>query len=163
MTTHMQSTGPNYYREYQCKEWSEFLDSLNIPKSESVILSGDLNMDITDNSLQKCVNLLNGSLPNIISEQKSSYDPDSNDILRIEDKYKQKMLIDFVFSSKAHKKPKKASQEIIRMKSDDYFKICFCSICVSRTRHVFPDDDCESVVWIKQLSDHYAVLGHFKF
>lgn len=163
MTTHMQSSGPNVYREEQCKEWTKFLDHLNIPKSESVIFSGDLNMDIEDKSLQQCVNLLNGTLPKILSRQKTSYDPDSNDILRIEDKYKQKMLIDFVFPSKVHKLPKKASQEIIQAKSDDYFKICYCSICVSRTTHVFPDDDCERVAWIQQLSDHYAVLGHFKF
>ncbi|CAD5121666.1 unnamed protein product [Dimorphilus gyrociliatus] len=163
MTTHMQSSGSNYYREAQCREWADFSKSLDIPSNEALIFSGDLNMDVTDPSLKSCIDLLNGTLPEISGFQKASYDPNSNDILQIEDMYKQTMLIDFVFPSKMHRQPEKASQEIIQMKSNDYFKICYCSICVSRTRHVFPDDDCERVAWIQQLSDHYAVLGHFKF
>lgn len=165
-SSHLQSGGgnDNSVRNKQCREWGIFTSSLNIPSHEPIIYGGDLNL--RSDEYQLCLNLMSASMPGYSpnSIQTSTWDPKTNTILKINNSGRNVNLIDYVFYNKHHQLPVSAFQLILNAKTDE-FSVSYAEEIYSIFRHSHqPIFDCKyKIERIKDISDHYPVLGDFTF
>lgn len=121
-----------------------FIDSLNIPASEPVVIGGDLNVDkiAFGSEYQAMLQMLNATHPGQIGESLYSIDPTTN---KLTDQNGSQELLDYVLFSNAHLQPVNSSNEVRALKSSQ------------RWRETLLND------WKYDLSDHYPVHGRFEF
>jgi sphingomyelin phosphodiesterase len=120
-----------------------FIDSKQIPANEAVIIGGDLNVDKIRYfpEFQRMVCIFNAEHPQEAGYQ-YTFDPQTN---QLAEQGTPSEYLDYILYSKVHRQPIKAFNEVRIFRSGEEWK-------------EFP---WEKALW--DLSDHYAVYGHFEF
>lgn len=86
----------------QLKELKQFIDSLQIPKTEPIIVGGDMNIDT--NNIPKMLKILDAKNPRLIGDEKFSADPYKNQLKHLGNMDIQKRL-DYLLLIKGHVQP----------------------------------------------------------
>ena len=175
--THMQAwnyPGAQTIRMKQCKLILGMIQSLHIPKSEAVILGGDMNIDRFRHAsqFQYVQRLMHMKLPKISSDSEIfTVDPDQNQLSGSDepsmytsqrwpegcvDVYFETMhcpcapreWIDYVMYSTQYLQPFSSSVKAINLKHSEPFGIDFHGVKIAA---------------IQDLSDHFPVLAQFEF
>lgn len=168
-STHMQASGDITIRVDQCEETRDFLRNKSIDLSEPIIYSGDFNLDLYNDRelelMRQCMVFLDGEIPPNGGSLNATADPETNDLLRLIRPGSKANWIDFVIPNVVHKKPIEATQIVLKPVGDEPFPVCWCEQCIPLDPdYIYPDDeDCERVERIQDLSDHFPVLGVFKY
>ncbi|KAG7392543.1 hypothetical protein PHYPSEUDO_000231 [Phytophthora pseudosyringae] len=143
-------------RNCQLLKMREFVDSLNLPKSEPVIFAGDMNVNkhadgaqSPDGEYTAMLDLLGVHEPEL--HEKSpiySFDPLTNG-LAVDGPSSGGITerLDYVMVERSHRQPVEASTEIVQLKA---------------TRHWAPPRGGSDEVLV-DLSDHYPVVADFHF
>ncbi len=142
----------------QFKEVHVFIKAQKIPKSEPVIIMGDLNVDMLSNpaEYQEMLHALNASHPPLTGF-KYSWDPVTNKLASQTD-LSLRQLLDYILYSNTHLKPTKSFDKILYFKShSDWF-------AKQDLLNRFFDRNTGAVhTTLFDLSDHYPVYGQFIF
>jgi len=156
--THPQAALGQGIRKEQFQEFRKFINSLNIPHHEPVILAGDFNVNKGTEEFRLMVNILDVTLPKLKGTEKYTADH-SNNLLNVYSGNKfdavlynnlqPSVYLDYVFYSNNHQKPKQAFNEI-------------------RVMTYGSESTPQSPSWseylkIYDLSDHYAIYAQMTF
>ena len=158
--THMQAWGgPEVaaVRSEQARELARFIERQEIPSREPVVLAGDFNTRGPGNpQFQALIDRLGVSMPPIVGERKATMDVDNTLFGR------GPWWVDYVLPSNAHQRPIKAELEALALRAEREFAICF----KARLRP-FPVGPyaaaCRKSLHVRDLSDHYPVIGRFDY
>lgn len=147
--THMQTGADPGVQNKQLAQMRRFIDSQKIPKSQAVLIAGDMNIDMHNpGRFNRMLRELNAGYFN--GSQIRGHKPAGKDITHdgpINDLGEGSVsYLDYVLFSKAHRKPTSAS---------------FAETRVPRALMEWKEFDHETAMW--DLSDHYAVYGNFHF
>jgi endonuclease/exonuclease/phosphatase family metal-dependent hydrolase len=158
--THMQGYGSGQVveaRQQQALELASFIEGKAIPDDEPVLISGDFNVRGPESALfQELVRTLRASMPPLVGDRRGSMDVDNTLIGR------GPWLVDFVLPSTAHQLPTHATLEIAGLKADAPFDICMAAPL--QPFYVGPyARTCTQTLRIRDLSDHYPVIGRFEY
>jgi hypothetical protein len=174
--THLQAwpgAKSQFIREEQIQQMGKLMQSMYIPKNEPVFLCGDLNMDMYENNdhLKHLMFTLGLNIPMIHEDSHPfTVDPENNVLSGsdepytyktenwpdgcVEEYYKTKRCpcspiewLDYTLYSKKHLKPLNSYMKSINAKVDP-FEMELRS---------------GQVETIRDVSDHFPVLGHFEF
>lgn len=164
--THMQAGGSSEIKPKQCEEAAEFLKSKSIPLSEAIIYSGDFNLNQWGNMqyMRMCLNSLDAVIPPNNGPLNATSDPNTNDVLNLTTSNPRAgSWLDYVLPNVVHRKPLSALQTVLKPMGTPAFPICWCEQCIPLDPdYIYPDDeDCDRVERVRDLSDHYPVLGTF--
>lgn len=161
-------------RMRQAKDCQRFIARLDIPKTEPVIFGGDLNLDMytCQAELKEVLDLIQ-MVP--ADRDRNSYqftsDPSTNELMGSDEDsiyatlnhpkgcYNEyvatgvciccpQQWLDYICYSTQHLQPSQSNMKVVKMKSREPYKIQF-NITTEK--------------WINDLSDHYPVLGEFRF
>ncbi|CAD5115850.1 DgyrCDS4791 [Dimorphilus gyrociliatus] len=167
--THMQAGGSSDIKPKQCQETADFLKTKSIPQSEPIVYSGDFNLNqwsSNTEALKQCVQFLDAEIPPNEGPLNATSDPNTNDVLNLTTSNPRPgSWLDYVMPNIAHKRPTSAVQIVLKPIGTPAFPVCWCEQCISLDPdYIYPDDeDCDRVERIQDLSDHYPVLGVFKY
>ncbi|XP_072024488.1 sphingomyelinase C-like [Amphiura filiformis] len=162
--THLQAqngTSIDQVRVLQAGEMHAFMQDQDIPADEPVIYAGDLNADKINNvnHAADILMTLEANLPPIVGELDSTYDTEINDIFFEVDDYVA--WLDYALYSDIHVHPTWSALEVVRPRYSEPFPVCMAAI---NPRHTYPDSElCFISKSIRDLSDHFAVLGVFDY
>lgn len=174
--THLQawpSTASHVVRMRQADQAAKFIAALNIPQDEPLIFAGDLNSDMYHDreNLRHLMYVLKMDLPALHPDSHPfTVDPQTNALVGNDDPaeyhtdeypngcadeyYKTlscpccpAQMIDYVFYSSAHLKPTESWMRVVKAKVEPFQ--CQMNIGLTAT--------------ITDISDHYPVIGYFKF
>ena len=155
INTHYQAWVKNYkQRVLASLAMKNFIKENITDLKEPVIICGDLNEDRIH--LPKRVSLLYKIMDVIEPKRlpntsKFTYNRKKNEFVGLDgSKYTFSQAIDYILYSKLHKQPINANYKIIQLQSDKKY-------LANIKRHG------KHIMFTKQLSDHYPVLGKFKF
>jgi hypothetical protein len=158
--THMQAWGgaeAAAVRSEQAREMARFIEEQDIPSTEPVLLAGDFNTRGPGNpQFQAFIDTLRVSMPPIVGERKGTMDVDNTLIGR------GPWWVDYVLPSKAHQRPIKAELEALALRAEREFAICF----EARLRPFYVGPyaaACTETRHVRDLSDHYPVIGRFEY
>ncbi|PAA47591.1 hypothetical protein BOX15_Mlig027641g1 [Macrostomum lignano] len=163
--THLQAEdGPEFdaYREKQADELHRFAQSRQISPNEPVIFAGDFNADLLANRghVSRLLQRLNARLPRLRGPLRSTYDPRQNDV--VEPGITVRQWLDYVFVSREHKQPVSSSIRAVRLLADA--PVNFCISAPFQPSYVAPDSSgCNARLRTRHLSDHFPVVGEFRF
>ena len=162
--THLQAqngSSNDEVRVLQAGEIHTFMLEQNIPADEPVIYAGDLNADKIGNAdhAAEVLMTLQANLPQIVGEFKATYDTELNDVFfESDDSYQ---WLDYALFSDNHAHPTKATLQVLRPLSPEHVPVCMAAISPD---HTYPDSDlCFISKRIRDLSDHFPVLGVFDY
>jgi len=158
--THMQAWGgPEVaaVRSEQARELARFIEQQEISPTEPVVLVGDLNTRGPDTpQFQAFIDILGVSMPPIVGERRATMDMDNTLFGR------GPWWVDYVLSSNVHQQPIKAELEAIALRTEREFAICVEAWL--RPFYVGPyASACRKTVHVRDLSDHYPVIGRFEY
>jgi len=158
--THLQAWGgakAAALRRRQALEMAEFVERQGIPATEPVLLSGDFNTHgPSGQHFQELVDILKVSLPPLVGDRRASMDVD-NSLFR-----RGPWWVDYVLPSAMHQRPLHASLEAVALRADKEFAICFEAKL--QPYYVGPyAPTCTKTVQVRDLSDHYPVIGRFEY
>lgn len=141
----------------QAVEMAEFVERQRIPRTEAVVLAGDFNVHGPSSSeFKELLAILKAALPPLVGNRRASLDVDNTLFGR------GPWWVDYVLSSTAHQRPLEASTEILALKTEQEFAICLDA--GPRPYHVGPyAPACAKTVRVRDLSDHYPVIGRFEY
>lgn len=180
--THFQAWGTKKDRQARLKQVNElrqFIKRMRIPRNQAVIIAGDFNTDLINNKTEsnKILQTLNVALPRFANNNRASSEPQSNQLVgadgsskKCSKNYKRtkkctcckKQFLDYVTYSKANLKPISSSIEILKIKTKKPFLVCMSAKL--QPNYVSPKSPFCGRTWkIRDLADHYPVLGIFKF
>jgi endonuclease/exonuclease/phosphatase family metal-dependent hydrolase len=155
INTHYQAWVKNYkQRVLASLAMKNFIKENITNLKEPVIICGDLNEDRIH--LPKRVSLLYKIMDVIEPKRapntpKFTYNRKKNEFVGLDgSKYTFSQAIDYILYSKLHKQPINANYKIIQLQSDKKY-------LANIKRHD------KHILFTKQLSDHYPVLGTFTF
>ncbi len=149
----------------QAKQLGSFINRQHIPTTEAVIIAGDLNIDKHDKTSDQSevtgvLNTMHAAMPVITGDQHYTTNPVHNP-LAIESESSPQWL-DYVLYSKQHLKPVESSIQAIALRTAKEFKACMKARL--QPYDVYPDSQwCKKTASLTDLSDHYPVLGRFKY
>lgn len=161
-------------RQQQALEIQKFLEQREIPSTEPVILAGDLNIDMYTHRqfLNRFMTSVGLEVPPLAEDSiQFTLDPDNNKLVGSDtpDEYYSvdypdgcvseyyntwtcvcctPMMVDYVTYSYKHLIPTESNLTIIRAQTPEEFEI---SLTMNKKVH------------IQDVSDHYPVVGHFRF
>lgn len=133
-------------REQQLELLRKFIDSKNIPVNEAVIIGGDLNvdkLDSKDDEYKQMLNVLKATHPELRGKIQFTIDPQNQMTTS-----KTREYLDYILYSNTHLQPETSFNRVLKILSEQGWK------------------PFNWVYWQCQrwdLSDHYAVYGHFDF
>jgi len=158
--THLQGyRGTNVagVRREQLQEMAEFVTQQRIPADEPVLLAGDFNIrGPAGVSFQELVDILRVTVPTVVGGRRATMDVDNTLFGR------GPWWVDYVLPSAIHQPPDTAAMEIIALKTEQEFAIC--AQARFRPFYVSPrSSSCARTVWVRDLSDHYPVIGRFAY
>jgi endonuclease/exonuclease/phosphatase family metal-dependent hydrolase len=158
--THMQAWGgaaAAAVRSAQAGEMAEFIERQHIAPTEPVILAGDLNTRGPDtHQFQAFIDILGVSMPPIVGARRATMDVDNTLFGR------GPWWVDYVLPSQAHQRPTRAELEAFALRAEREFAICLEAGL--RPFYVGPyDTACRKTLHVRDLSDHYPVIGRFEF
>jgi endonuclease/exonuclease/phosphatase family metal-dependent hydrolase len=158
--THMQAWGgaeAAAVRSEQAREMAEFVKQQNIPFTEPVLLVGDLNTrGPTSPQFQVLIDILGVSMPPIVGERRATMDVD-NTLFR-----RGPWWVDYVLPAMRHQRPVAAELEVMTLREEREFAICVGARL--RPYYVSPfAAACTKTLHVRDLSDHYPVIGRFKY
>ncbi|NIK13401.1 sphingomyelin phosphodiesterase [Alkalibacillus almallahensis] len=146
--THLQSTDsncsegePEEVRTAQMQEIKDFIESKNIPESEMLIISGDLNVKKSSEEYNSMINQLNVKEP-MYTGFDATWDPESNSIAEYNYPELDSQFLDYIFTSNNHAQPNSLTVEAKNIKSPLW------SVSSWGTTYEYND-----------YSDHYPVFG----
>lgn len=174
--THFQawpSLKEQHVRENQVLQLSQFINALNIPETEPVLVGGDFNMDmyLGKPALQHLMYLTSTELPNISEDSHLfTVDPLTNQMVGNDDpirytsvewphacetEYYDTLIcpccpsewIDYILYSRKHLKPLKSEMKVIKAKVPPF------KAHINRTK----------IIDMTDVSDHFPLLGTFEF
>jgi endonuclease/exonuclease/phosphatase family metal-dependent hydrolase len=158
--THMQAWGEAAaaaVRSEQAREMAGFIQQQNIPFTEPVLLAGDLNTRGPANpQFQTFIDILGVSMPPIVGERRATMDVDNTLFGR------GPWWVDYVLPAMMYQRPLKAELEVIALRAEREFAICVGARL--RPFYVSPDAAaCAKTLNVRDFSDHYPVIGRFKY
>ncbi|RPF53500.1 sphingomyelin phosphodiesterase [Aquisalibacillus elongatus] len=146
--THMQSTDSNCsdgepaeVRSAQMAEMNQFIDDKGIPRSEMLIIGGDLNVIKDSAEYDAMLNQLNVSEPQYTGFD-ATWDPETNSIANYNYPDLGSQYLDYIFVSNNHKQPESMTLEARDVKSP------YWSVTSWGTTYEYND-----------YSDHYPVFS----
>jgi endonuclease/exonuclease/phosphatase family metal-dependent hydrolase len=158
--THLQAWGgaaAAAVRGEQARELARFIQQQHIPVAEPVLLAGDLNTRGPGNpQFQALIDILGVSMLPIVGQRRATMDVDNTLFGR------GPWLVDYVLPAVRYQRPIRAELEVIALRAEREFPICVgarlrpfyvspvAPVCL-KTRHV------------RDLSDHYPVIGRFEY
>lgn len=148
--THLQAGRENDALRYaQLRVIEDFIQSQGIPRDEPVIIAGDMNVDrYNETGFAKMRSLLRAKQPRLEPTAPSTpgaiytFDGPSNDLNENEGIQR---YLDYVLYSADHLEPIRAFNQVRIMRAPEPWR-----------QYLWQD-------WHRDLSDHYAVLGHFTY
>ncbi len=149
----------------QAEQLMAFITQQHIPKNEAVIVAGDLNINRLGNALSQSeikhvFNALSVAMPEITGGQQSTIDPTRNPLAF--ESGEHPLWLDYVLYSRQYLTPVESSMQSIVLQTTQAFKVCMQAILQPYT--VDPDSAwCGKTLYLIDLSDHYPVLGRFKY
>jgi endonuclease/exonuclease/phosphatase family metal-dependent hydrolase len=158
--THMQAWGrPEVaaVRSAQARELARFVEQQEISPTEPVVLAGDLNTRGPDTlQFQALIDILGVSMPPIVGERRATMDVDNTLFGR------GPWWVDYVLPSNMHQQPIKAELEATALRTAQEFAMC--AEAWLRPFYVGPyASACSKTVYVRDLSDHYPVIGRFEY
>ncbi len=163
----------------QAKELRKFIKRMRIPTNQAVIIAGDFNTDLINNRTEsnKILQTLNVTLPRFANNNRASSEPQSNQLVgsdgsskKCSKKYKRtkkcvcckNQFLDYITYSKNNLKPISSSIKILKIKTKIPFSVCMSAKL--QPNYVSANSPFCGRTWkIRDLADHYPVLGVFKF
>jgi len=152
-------------RTEQAKEIITFIRKQDIPNNEAVLIAGDLNINRLDSSgnrseVKQVLAIMHAIMPEIAGEQGSTADPTVNPLAL---GYGSKpQWLDYVLYSDQYLKPAESSMQSILLQANTSFRACMKATL--QPYDVRPDSSwCQQTSSLIDLSDHYPVLGKFKY
>lgn len=157
--THMQASGGNKNkstRHKQAVELVRFMNRMRIPRNQPVIIAGDLNEGLSSN--RKLLNILNANLPRFTDRNRASSNPRTNQLAGSG----RPEFLDYVLIAKRYLKPVSSSIKILPLKANRQFAACLSA--PAQPHHVEPFSPfCKRTKFIRDYSDHYPVMGVFRY
>jgi endonuclease/exonuclease/phosphatase family metal-dependent hydrolase len=158
--THMQAYGGEpaaAVRKQQAREMAEFVEQQAIPATEPVLLAGDFNTRGPGSPIfQELIDILRVSMPAIVGDRRGTMDLDNTLFSR------GPWWVDYVLSSSVHQRPTEASLEALALKPTREFAICVAAPL--QPYYVGPyAPTCTKTQRVRDLSDHYPVIGRFEY
>nr|MDQ3959830.1 hypothetical protein [Pseudomonadota bacterium] len=102
------------------------------------------------------VDILRVDVPTIVGERRATMDVDNTLVGR------GPWWVDHVLPSAVHQQPREASMETVALRTEREFAICYEAKL--QPYYVAPDaPTCTRTVYVRDLSDHYPVIGRFKY
>jgi endonuclease/exonuclease/phosphatase family metal-dependent hydrolase len=158
--THMQAWGgaeAAAVRNEQAHEMASFIDRQDIPLSQPVLLAGDFNTRGLGNpQFQAFADALRVSMPPIVGERRATMDVDNTLFGR------GPWWVDYVLPSVMHQRPIKGELEALALRAETEFTLCvaagFWPFYVSPYAAA-----CTQTRRVRDLSDHYPVIGRFEY
>ena len=162
----------------QSVEMRNFMNRQHIPANQPVIVVGDLNIDLINSRAEanKVLNQLNVTMPAFADANRNSSEPRTNQLVGADgsaDKCNANYLrtkvcsccrnqyLDYVTYERAHLRPRSSSIRILKPKVRPF---AVCMSAPAQPHHVHPYSRfCKRTWVIRDLSDHYPVLGIFRF
>jgi endonuclease/exonuclease/phosphatase family metal-dependent hydrolase len=158
--THMQAWGgaeAAAVRSEQAHELAGFIQQQDIPFTEPVLVAGDLNTRGPENpQFQAFIDILRVSMPPIVGERRATMDVDNTLIAR------GPWWVDYVLPAMVYQRPVKAELEVRALRAEREFAICV----ESRLRPLYVSpyaSACAKTLHVRDLSDHYPVIGRFQY
>jgi endonuclease/exonuclease/phosphatase family metal-dependent hydrolase len=144
-------------RRQQLQEMAEFVAQQRIPADEPVLLAGDFNTRGPSGQVfQDLVDILRVDVPTIVGERRATMDVDNTLVGR------GPWWVDYVLPSAVHQQPREASMETVALRTEREFAICYEAKL--QPYYVAPDaPTCTRTVYVRDLSDHYPVIGRFEY
>jgi phospholipase C len=144
-------------RRQQLRELAAFVRQLALPDDEPVLLAGDFNVRGPDGpAFQDLVETLNVMVPAIVGPQRATMDPANTLFPR------GPWWVDYVLPSAAHQRPIEATMEAVALRTDEAFAIC--AAAPLQPFYVSPwSPTCRRTRQVRDLSDHYPVIGRFRY
>jgi endonuclease/exonuclease/phosphatase family metal-dependent hydrolase len=158
--THMQAYGgaeAAAVRRQQSREMADFVEQQSIPPSEPVLLAGDFNTRGPGSQLfQEFLDTLRVSMPTLVGERRGTMDVDNTLFSR------GPWWVDFILPSTLHQRPTEATLEAVGLKTNREFAICVAAPL--QPFYVGPHaPTCTNTRHVRDLSDHYPVIGRFEY
>ncbi|HSF31009.1 MAG TPA: sphingomyelin phosphodiesterase [Candidatus Tectomicrobia bacterium] len=158
--THMQAWGgaeSAAVRREQSHEMAAFIGRQAIPSTQPVLLAGDFNTRGPGNpQFQSLIDTLRVSMPPIVGERRGTMDVDNTLFGR------GPWWVDYVLPSTVHQHPMRAELEALALRPEAEFTLCveaaFWPFYVSPYAST-----CTAVRRVRDLSDHYPVIGRFEY
>lgn len=158
--THLQAWGgaeAAEVRRRQAREIVAFVERQEIPPTEPVILAGDMNTRGPGTQLfEELLATLKMSMPIVVGARRATMDVDNTLFGR------GPWLVDYVLLSTLHQQSQRATVEVLALKAEGEFAICVEAPL--QPFYVRPDaSTCTRTRRVRDLSDHYPVIGRFTF
>ncbi|KAF9914301.1 Sphingomyelin phosphodiesterase 3 [Lobosporangium transversale] len=125
--THMQSDDsaclpgqPARYRGQALDAWRSYIDSLNIPANELVIMAGDFNIKRDTEEFSSMLKRLNATQPTVYDGHPWTWDTQTNEIARYNYPDLIPEYLDFVVTDKEHLAVKSSVQTTLKVQSPEY-------------------------------------------
>ncbi|KAK3821421.1 MAG: phospholipase C precursor [Benniella sp.] len=125
--THMQSedTGCSKGQDAEnraegANAWREFIDKLNIPADELVILAGDFNIKRDTPEFKSFLDRLDVDQPTKYNGHAWTWDTERNEIARYNYPKLVPEYLDYIFTDRKHRKVKSAVQTVLMVKAPEY-------------------------------------------
>lgn len=161
--THSESSNSSDFyqniRKLQALEFRAFINSMQIPNSEPVILAADFNMDFITSRWEvvEVLEILQAVSPPVIGQETATWNPDNQFLPSTE----VPQYVDYVLYDVTSQQPIHAQQYIVTPRAEAPFRICVKKVGFE---YVWPDDRrCLEVTELTDLSDHFAVIGTLVF
>ncbi|KAG0001662.1 hypothetical protein BGZ80_009230 [Entomortierella chlamydospora] len=107
-------------RASQLSSMRSYIDSLNIPSDELVIMAGDFNIDRNSAEYASTLTRLSANQAGTFDGFAYTWDPDTNEIAHYNYPNDPSQYIDFVFTDKKHKAVNSMVQTSLYVKSPEY-------------------------------------------
>jgi endonuclease/exonuclease/phosphatase family metal-dependent hydrolase len=158
--THMQAWGgaeAAAVRSLQARDLARFVQQQNIPRTDPVLLAGDLNTrGPATPQFQAMIDILGVWMPPIVGTRRATMDIDNTLFPR------GPSWVDYVLPTLQHQPPIAAELEVIRLQVEQPFPICVAAGL--RPFFVSPfAAACTQTRQVQDLSDHYPVIGRFEY
>jgi hypothetical protein len=144
-------------RREQARELAEFIQQQDIPFTEPVLVAGDLNTRGPGNPhFQAFLDILGASMPPIVGDRRATMDVDNTLFAR------GPWWVDYVLPAMVHQRPVRAELEVRALRAEREFAICVQAGL--RPLYVSPyASACAKALHVRDLSDHYPVIGRFEY
>jgi hypothetical protein len=144
-------------RSEQARELARFIEQQEISPMEPVVVAGDFNTRGPDSpQFQSFIDILGVSMPPIVGERRATMDVDNTLFGR------GPWWVDYVLPAKAYQRPIKAELEALALRAEREFAIC----AEARLRPLYVGPyatACRKTIHVRDLSDHYPVIGRFDY
>ncbi len=163
----------------QARELRKFIIRMRIPKTQALIVAGDFNVDLINykNESTTILKILNVALPPFATNYQASSEPRTNQLVgadgsakKCSKNYKRlkkctccdNKYLDYITYANSYLKPISSSIKILKVKTKKPFYVCMSAKL--QPNYVSPKSPFCGRTWkIRDLADHYPVLGIFKF